>query len=78
MIFEISHNGEHCTAGSVTSYRTEDYAVMNVSACQFDPQAQKTIIAVGHNEKCQTYALQLARDTSTPDPGAKASRKECN
>ena len=35
---------------------------MNASASKFDPKTQKTIIAVGHNEKCQTYALQLVRE----------------
>ena len=33
---------------------------MNVCATSHDPATQRTIIAAGHNEKCQTYELQLA------------------
>ena len=35
---------------------------MNATATKFDRITQRTIIAVGHNEKCQTYALQLSRE----------------
>ena len=62
-IFEISHNGEHCIADSVCRYQTGDFAVMTLSATAFDPSTQQTIIAAGHNEKCQTYQLRLDLET---------------
>ena len=43
-------------------YETGELSCMNASASKFDPKTQKTNIAVGHNEKCQTYALQLVRE----------------
>jgi hypothetical protein len=62
-IFEISHNGDHCVAESVCRYQTGDFAVMNLCATAFDPSTQKTILAAGHNEKCQTYELKLALES---------------
>ena len=62
-IFEITHNGDHCVAESVCRYQTGDFAVMNLCATAFDPTTQKTILAAGHNEKCQTYELKLALES---------------
>ena len=61
-IFEISHNGEHCMAESVKKFNTGEFAVMNCAASAFDPQTQTSVIAVGHNEKCQLYKCQLVRE----------------
>ncbi len=33
---------------------------MTLAATSHDPTSQRTIIAAGHNEKCQTYELKLA------------------
>ena len=61
-IFEISHNGSHCVAESVNFHKTGDFSVMNLGSSSFDPIKQQTLIAVGQNEKTQTYALQLVRE----------------
>ena len=61
-IFEIGYNGTSCIADSLIHYKTGDLSCMNASATTFDPITQKSIIAIGHNEKCHTYALQLARE----------------
>ena len=39
--------------------QTDDYAVMTLSSTPFDSTLQRTVIAAGHNEKCQTYELNL-------------------
>ena len=39
---------------------------MNCASSSHDSKSQKTIIAVGHNEKCQLYSCQLARELITP------------
>jgi len=61
-IFEISHNGENCTTESVKRFSTREFAVMNCASGSHDTKSQKTIIAVGHNENCQLYSCQLARE----------------
>lgn len=61
-IFEIGHNGSQCIAESLVHHQTGEFSCMNASASRYDPLKQRTIIAVGHNEKCQTYSLQLARE----------------
>jgi prolactin regulatory element-binding protein len=67
-IFEISHNGEGCTTESVKRFSTREFAVMNCASGSHDTKSQKTIIAVGHNEKCQLYSCQLARELlSSPE-----------
>jgi len=61
-IFELSHNGTHCVAETVNLHKTGDFSVMNFSATFFDPVRQQVVMAVGHDEKTQTYALQLVRE----------------
>ena len=39
---------------------------MNCASSSHDSKSQKTIIAVGHNEKTQLYSCQLARELITP------------
>lgn len=65
-IFEISHNGEKCVTESVKRFSTREFAVMNCASSSHDSKSQKTIIAVGHNEKCQLYSCQLTRELITP------------
>ena len=65
-IFEISHNGEKCVTESVKRFSTREFAVMNCASSSHDSKSQKTIIAVGHNEKTQLYSCQLARELITP------------
>ena len=74
-IFEISHNGDHCIAESVKRFSTDEFAVMNCAPSAYNATHQKTIIAVGLNEKCQLYSCQLARElVSPPDQGISFSR----
>ena len=61
-IFEISHNGDHCVAESVKRFDTGEFAVMNCATSAYQAQSQTSVIAVGHNEKCQLYRCQLARE----------------
>ena len=35
---------------------------MNSATSTHDPRTQTTVIAAGHNEKCQLYSCQLARE----------------
>jgi len=83
-IFEISHNGEHCIAESVKKFSTGDFSVMNSATSTHDPSSQTTIIAAGHNEKCQLYNCQLAReivsnsDTGAPRENGVINRKASN
>ena len=49
-------------AESVKKFNTGEFAVMNCAASAFDAQSQTTTIAAGHNEKCQLYTCQLARE----------------
>ena len=43
---------------------------MNSATSTHDPSSQTTIIAAGHNEKCQLYNCQLAREiVSNSDTG---------
>jgi hypothetical protein len=46
---------------------------MNLCATQFDATSQTTVIAAGHNEKCQTYDLKLALENQ-----AKEKENEAN
>ena len=74
-IFEISHNGDHCVAESVKRFSTDEFAVMNCAPSAYNATHQKTIIAVGLNEKCQLYSCQLARELVSPsDQGISFSR----
>ena len=57
-------------AESVKRYDTGEFAVMNCAASAYHPQSQTSVIAVGHNEKCQLYRCQLAREL-LEDPGEK-------
>lgn len=61
-IFEISHNGEHCTAESIKIFNTGKFAIMVGAPSSFNANNQTTIIALGHNEICQLYKCQLARE----------------
>lgn len=72
-IFEIGHNGEHCVAEPVTRYETGGYAIMNISASAFDVSKQRTVIAVGHNEKTQLYTLELAQECLPKDKANKTN-----
>ena len=47
-------------------FSTREFAVMNCASSSHDSKSQKTIIAVGHNEKTQLYSCQLARELITP------------
>ena len=47
-------------------FNTREFAVMNCASSSHDSKSQKTIIAVGHNEKTQLYSCQLARELITP------------
>ena len=49
-------------AESVKKFNTGEFAVMNCAASAFDAKSQTTTIAAGHNEKCQLYTCQLARE----------------
>ena len=49
-------------AESVKRHDTGEFAVMNCAASAYHAQSQTSVIAVGHNEKCQLYRCQLARE----------------
>ena len=36
--------------------------MMNSATSTHDPRTQTTVIAAGHDEKCQLYSCQLARE----------------
>jgi len=61
-IFELDHNGYQCCADSLIRHHTNNLACMNAAATNFDSVVQKTIIAVGQNENCQTYELKLVQE----------------
>jgi hypothetical protein len=54
-------------AESVKRFSTGEFAVMNCASASHDPNSQTTLIAVGHNEKCQVYSCQLARELVTDE-----------
>ena len=60
-------------AESVKMFNTGEFAVMNCAASAFNPQSQTTIIAAGHNEKCQLYTCQLDKEVIEEDGDRKAN-----
>ena len=73
-IFEICHNGAHCVADSVCRHDTGDFAVMTLSSTTFDASSQRTVIAAGHNEKCQVYELKLDLDAGVSNKENEANK----
>jgi hypothetical protein len=69
-VLELGHDGKRTTAESVTRFETGAYAVMNQSAAKFSTQS--ALVAVGHDEHCQVYRVQMARKNK----GAKGANGE--
>lgn len=62
-IFELSHDGRQTKAESVTRYESGDFACMNMCVAGYEQKAPQTnYVAVGHNDKCQIYKLNMKRE----------------
>ncbi len=62
-VFELGHSGRATVATSVTRYDTGDSAVMNFGVGRYDGDGAQTLtLAVGDNDRCQLYKMQLTTD----------------
>ena len=47
---------------------------MTLSSTTFDASSQRTVIAAGHNEKCQVYELKLDLDAGVSNKENEANK----
>ncbi len=66
-VLELGHDGRNTTAASVTRADTGEFAVMNAAAAQYDAEAQRLVVAAGHDAHCQLYQLQMTTDKTSSE-----------
>lgn len=67
-IFELSHNGRNTEAESVCRHETGEFAVMNLSTGRYKEAEQSNVVAVGQDDKCQIFKVQMARQKISTRP----------
>eukprot|EP00094_Tigriopus_californicus_P005968 TCALIF_05750-PA protein Name:"Similar to Preb Prolactin regulatory element-binding protein (Mus musculus)" AED:0.03 eAED:0.03 QI:109/1/1/1/0.6/0.66/6/232/402 len=69
-IFELSHNGRNTEAESVCRHETGEFAVMNLTTGRYKEADQSNVVAVGQDDKCQTFRVQMTRQKISQPNGA--------